>query len=203
MIDFIDDKDDGSTDSMNQPSVAGSDMNKNSCRSNANSCTIGGKCWIAVIILVVIGIIIIGIFFWLSNYLRTHEVNPNDGLGKILSTVPGAGATFWEATHLILFGILGFFFPCCDAVIISIGAFWEIIEHYLGLTTCPIQLPGSSSDQKVQWWYGSAVDIAVNIIGFYIGKAIRLTIYPPPPSDKPKRDSSNNTDPGITFYSHI
>ena len=202
-----DTKDDRSEVDRSEEVQPGSE-NGHNCGSNSQTCEFGGKCWIAAIILAVIAIIIVGIFFWLSRYIQTHDIDPNSTLGKGLSMVPGAGETFWEATHLVLFGILGFFFPCCDAVIISIGAFWELIEHYFALTTQPVQIPGTEG-KKVQWWYGSAVDIAVDIVGFYIGKAIRLTIYPPPklPQNKPSSidtsphcPTSKDLDLGITFF---
>ena len=147
-------------------------------------CQYGGNCLVAVIILVVIGIIVIGIYYWLSKYTRSHNLNANEGLGKILAQVPGAGAGFWELTHLFLFGVLGFFFPTCDAVILSIGAVWELVEHYLSLNLAPVRRPnGKGGFEETQWWYGSAVDVVVDIVGFYIGKSLRLIMLPPNPQD--------------------
>ena len=147
--------------------------NTGSCSEKENGCK-NGKCWIAAIILVIIGILIVGIFFWLYKYIQNNELDTKSGLGRLLTLVPISGAVFWEASHLILFGLLGFFFPYCDAIVISIGAFWELIEHYLGLTVSPINF----GKGEIQWWYGSAVDIAIDITGFYIGKSIRLLAFP-------------------------
>ena len=154
------------------------------------NCRYGGNCLVAVAILVIIGIIIIGVYYWLSKYTRSHDLSSKEGLGKILSTIPGAGAGFWELTHLVLFGVLGFFFPTCDAIIISIGAAWEMIEHYLSLTLAPIKRPVTAGGyDETQWWYGSAVDIVVNIVGFYIGKSLRLLMLPPNPKNCEEDDA--------------
>jgi hypothetical protein len=161
--------------------------NRCDCRNENHicDCRYGGNCLVAVAILIIIGIIIIGVYYWLSKYTRSHDLSSNEGIGKMLSKIPGAGAIFWELTHLILFGILGFFFPTCDAVIISIGAIWEMIEHYLSINLAPIRRPVASGQgyDETQWWYGSAVDIVVDIIGFYIGKSLRLLMLPPSPKN--------------------
>lgn len=159
-------------------------------------CRVDGQCHLAAILLVILGIIILGIFYWLSQYLKTHSVNSNDWLGKGLSAVPGSGTTFWELTHLVLFFVLGFIFPFCDAIVIAIGALWEMIEHFLGLNFSPIiRLDSNGNSERVQWWYGSAVDIAVNIVGFYIGKSIRLLLFPPiPPRPNPSSRSFTNSE---------
>lgn len=156
------------------------------------NCRYGGNCLVAVAILVIIGIIIIGVYYWLSKYTRSHDLSSEEGLGKILSTIPGAGAGFWELTHLILFGLLGFFFPTCDAVIISIGAVWEMVEHYLSLTLSPVRRPTQGGYDETQWWYGSAVDIVVDVVGFYIGKSLRLLMLPPSPKNCEDTEDGNN-----------
>ena len=153
-------------------------------RSHYCDCQYGGSCVVAVIIMIVIGIIVVGVYYWLSKYTQSHDLNSNSGLGKILSTVPGAGAGFWELTHLILYAVLGFFFPTCDAIILSIGALWEFVEHYLSLNLKPIRRPKPNGGyDETQWWYGSAMDVVVDIIGFYIGKSFRLLMLPPNPKN--------------------
>lgn len=144
------------------------------------SCCSRRDCLPAAVFIVLIGIIIVVMYFWLVKYTRKHDLTATEGLGKMLAAVPGAGATFWEFTHLVLFMFLGFLFPSCDAVIISLGAAWEMVEHFFGLTMPAIRrpLPGGGYT-TTQWWYGSAVDIAVNIVGFYIGKSFRLLFVPP------------------------
>lgn len=147
-------------------------------------CIYGGQCWVAVIILLIVGIVIILGYYWVANYLKKNNVSSSEGIGKLLASVPGKGATFWEFTHLILYGILGFFFPTCDAVIISIAAAWELVEHYMSLTTKPLRRPSTSGGYvETQWWYGSATDIVVDIFGFYVGKSFRLLMLPPSPKN--------------------
>ena len=144
------------------------------------NCTYGGKCWLAVIILVIIAIVIISGYYWVSKYTQKNDLDSSKGIGKLLSSIPGAGAGFWEMTHFVLYGIMGFFFPTCDAIVISLGAFWELVEHYMSLTTEPIRRPNPNGGYtKTQWWYGSAVDIVVDIFGFYVGKSLRLLLLPP------------------------
>jgi len=126
-----------------------------------------------VIILVVIAIVILGLYFWIANKVKSGQVDPGSVIGQMLSAAPGKGSVYWEASHFILFSLLGFFFPCCDAIIIALAAVWELVEHFMGLTTNQVDIPNRG---PVQWWYGSAVDVAIDIVGFYVGKSIRLIV---------------------------
>jgi len=127
-------------------------------------------CIFAVIILVVIGIIIIAASIGASRILERTDNRLTQTVHENLINTERA-RNLWGLSHFVLFAILGFFFPSCDIVIISIGILWEFVEHILGIYARPISPRGRA---PVQWWYGSAMDVVINILGFYVGKSIRL-----------------------------
>ncbi len=141
----------------------------------SGKCCIKSNCTLALATLVVVGTIILVCFF---GYLWYKNNYPDGQLNQLISSVPGAGSEFWPYSHLIFYGILGFVFPRCDAIVIGIGAVWELIEHLLGESVPPIEQYVNGELVNTQWWYGSVMDIAINIVGFYIGKSFRLLFGP-------------------------
>lgn len=89
--------------------------------------------------------------------------------------------SWWPISHLILFFILGLLFPYCDVPIITAGIIWELIEMILSKIfnrrRQGMRVKGSETiEYSGNWWAGSFKDILFNIIGFYLGKIVILSI---------------------------
>lgn len=158
------------------------------------SCNIGGESYIVAIIFLLIGIIIISFFCLMFKYSKKKKISGNGVLEKILLSNLETGSNFWELSHFVLFALVGFFFPCCDGVAISIGIAWELIEQFLGLTLDPITITKSNGQKTtIQWWYGSPIDIFIDITGFYVGKSFRLLLS----------DEQNITMKKIFYFNYL
>lgn len=83
--------------------------------------------------------------------------------------------SLWPLSHLILFFILGFLYPDCGILIISLGIGWELFEMLLaGATRTNRQYVRSSSkiEYSENWWAGSFKDIVMNVVGYAAGATL-------------------------------
>lgn len=130
-------------------------------------------CLLAIVILLIVAFLILVGYFMVLKLSQNGQFDLNGNLGSILSAVPGRGSVVWQMSHFVLFALLGLLFPSCDFPIIILAVLWEVVEETLGSLTSPVYIPERG---YVQWWTGSATDIAIDLIGFYTGKAIRFVI---------------------------
>ena len=82
----------------------------------------------------------------------------------------------WPLSHFALYCLMGYFFPCCDLLIISIGVVWELIETALSYLLDDSEPISGKDLQYKYWWAGSFKDIMFNVLGFYTGKLIAIVI---------------------------
>ncbi len=143
------------------------------------------NCWIPILILIIIAVLIVFIYSLLLKYSKYNTSKTEGIVAKILYFNSKWEDVFWQMTHFVLFFILGFFFPSCDIVIIALGVIWELLESALGqfmpriFRSTQFKSCRSGDLEKYQWWHGSAIDIMIDIIGFYIGKSFRLLFWNP------------------------
>lgn len=65
--------------------------------------------------------------------------------------------SFWAATHLLLFAVLGFVAPRLFFPVFIIGAIWEVAESFLG-------------------WH-CVLDLLWNLVGFAVGASLRQLLF--------------------------
>jgi len=113
------------------------------------------ECKGVYIILVTIGTLITLYFFILWMTVGAKRIVQHDVLDSRILNIPELHkcCSWWPVTHLVLFFVIGLFFPHCDLVAIGMGVLWELIESLASA--------------------GSIQDIFVNVIGFYAGKLVR------------------------------
>lgn len=151
--------------------------------STHSNCSGSYRIFIFVIICICIYLFVIRMISGQNNISNVDIMNKNIG------SIPYFGPiSFWPISHFILFMVLGILFPDCDALIITAGIIWEIIECVYGAY---IESPLSrsvfgkesqvkytshpknqSNIQYEKWWSGSVADIAFDIAGFYFGKLL-------------------------------
>lgn len=121
--------------------------------------------------------VVIGIY-WL--YLRNTYGNQmvyGDFMNQKVIDIPFFEncCSWWPISHFVLFLILGFLFPNCVLLIITLGIVWELIEVMMGKLVVgdkwqrqPLR-QGGNVEYTQDWWAGSAKDILFNIAGFGVG----------------------------------
>ena len=85
----------------------------------------------------------------------------------------------WSLTHIVFFGLLGYFFPKRFVLIMIIGIIWEIVEEkcmYYMIKDIEI-LNCKKENSKISeigsmWWFGRLSDVFMDAIGFGIGYMI-------------------------------
>lgn len=94
-----------------------------------------------------------------------------------------ACCSWWPISHFILFTVIGYLYPKCDAVAILSGIGWELTEvgvyYAMGADRQGVRKIGSENiEYSSSWWMGSFKDIFMNIGGFYFGKTLNETFSP-------------------------
>ena len=105
----------------------------------------------------------------------------NKGKDPLMSLKMGGDLDGWSITHLLFFMFLGYRFPNYFFEAFLAGAFWELLEEYLGenrpswmggFGDCSLSTDQLKKSHK-NWWFGRASDLIVNMIGFVIGQYLR------------------------------
>jgi hypothetical protein len=122
--------------------------------------------------------------YWLFLlHTNKNSIPENDIMNRIIFEFPYLEncCSMWPLSHFILFLIIGFLFPDCDAVAIGGGVLWEMAEVgafyvFKSDKRQAVMKNGNRIEYSQNWWMGSFKDIFFNIAGFYVGKAISRTI---------------------------
>jgi len=79
----------------------------------------------------------------------------------------------WALSHLILYFILGYFYPSEWLFLIIIGILCEVIEYILSFKYFNYDCQLGGDDEKYNtWWYAQYEDVIMNMFG--IGLALLL-----------------------------
>lgn len=120
--------------------------------------------FIGMLVLLIVAVALFYVLYLPRNSNGTRELD--DPLSSQV-----AGVSWWVITHYLFYAVIGYFFPHCDLLALSVGFAWEGIEYVLGEVM--MNWTNSPTDQK-KWMTWSAMDIVANIAGFYTGKLIAL-----------------------------
>lgn len=114
------------------------------------------------------------------KYFLKLQPEKVDVMNKNIIVLPFVGPiSWWPISHLILFFILGAFFPMCAGPAIIGGIVWELFERLMysfGHDVFALKVMNDGEIQYSTWWNGSFFDIIMNIVGFYLGKWWRLYV---------------------------
>lgn len=110
--------------------------------------------------------------YWFLLKMRGN-VSQNDFLNRVVvKDAPVLGTlSWWPVLHLIVFFVIGYFYPTCGGVALTGGVLWEVWEHVFGkyvLKEKSSRLVDGSTQYGI-WWSGSLTDIVMNFAGFYLG----------------------------------
>ena len=102
-----------------------------------------------IIIVIIVGLVIV------------FDIIPTDKLDVILIDNPRF--TNWQISHFVLFALFGYLSPN-QHYILLFGVAWEVFEYLYGRFT-----------DKILYWTSNGVsgqltDIAMNTLGFYVGR---------------------------------
>ena len=121
---------------------------------------------------------LIALLFYSQYWERTggHRIE-RDPLNRKVFSMGKNCCSWWPITHLLFYMVLGFFFPDCWLLILSVGVVWEGIEEAMAMFSgreSSSSAPLSESTQYSKtWWGGSLTDILFNTVGFVIGAGIK------------------------------
>jgi hypothetical protein len=82
--------------------------------------------------------------------------------------------SWWPISHFVLYLILGYLFPQCWILILSIGVLWEGFEKFYG--DYVDSQKAEDGGEYSTWWAWNWKDVVMNIMGFLTGTALRKTI---------------------------
>lgn len=136
------------------------------------------RCSGAYAVLLTLVALILLYSLYLFTVYGTEEAVYHDWMNAKVFNLPWLEncCSWWPISHLILFFILGFLFPSCDALVITAGILWELVEMVISkMFHRPRQALRISEgiEYSSNWWAGSFKDIIFNIVGFYLGKTAR------------------------------
>lgn len=139
------------------------------------------KCLKMYNIFIPIVIIIVIYYVYMRAVYKEQEVPHNDMMNVKIIDLPILEncCSMWPISHLILFTIIGYLYPTCDAIAIGSGIAWEAIEVLLSFMFNKSDRQATRErdgtvEYSQSWWAGSMKDILMNIVGFYLGKIIRI-----------------------------
>lgn len=118
-------------------------------------------------------LILMGIYMYIIHFYQSSF----DYLNTSYISIPGYEEYGgWALSHFIVYFIIGLLFPHCDYLAITISIFWEVFETVIGyIFQTDALIPTNEGQYKLdEWDSGRVSDIAINLFGFYIGKAIAL-----------------------------
>lgn len=119
-------------------------------------------CVYDLILAAAIGVFVVGHILDANNFKE-------DPLRKEIGLCPGCD--YWSVLHASLYFAMGCLFPGRYLAFFMFGVVWEMFEYYNG--THQVYLFGNrlnaDTDDGEKWWYGRALDIAVNMFGYILG----------------------------------
>lgn len=139
------------------------------------------ECHQVYIVFIIVGVLL----FLYYLYMRSrygNDIVENDILNRKVFTIEVLEncCSWWPITHFILFFILGFFFPYCGVLIITMGILWELLEMLMakvtGKSVIQPMKDGNRYEYSENWWAGSMKDIIMNVLGFLVGKVLRQSL---------------------------
>ena len=135
------------------------------------------RCKGVFVILCVIAVFVFLYWIFLMLRHRTTNITPYDTLNReVIRTSYMRPLSSWPLSHFILFFILGFLYPSCYVLILSLGIVWEGVEVLLS-KVFRRSYQGVRSDTGLEYqdnyWAGSFRDIVMNFAGFGLGYAFR------------------------------
>lgn len=121
-----------------------------------------GRCnWKLLLIVFIITAVVICIF---SSVLKYNNID--DPLSRqIISGCPTVRLDGWRISHFIFYAFLGWFFPHCWKFALIISVVWELIEAAAGYF----------NEDGSNFWQGNVTDIITNMLGFFIGRGLRVS----------------------------
>ena len=130
--------------------------------------------------------IVISIIFIMIGHIWHEEIQAK--LKQPIVHVNAFDIDWWSISHFMLFGFLGFIYPNRHMSFLGLGVAWEVFEDMLSndsqtqLWDCKRVgrrgLVGKLMCRGYEdaYWYGKIDDIAMNLLGFTLGSAIRTTL---------------------------
>lgn len=113
----------------------------------------------------------------LTYKLHGVALERDDPMNKQLFLDPftGTNASWWPASHFLIFFLLGFLFPQCFIFAMTLGLLWEGLESIIEYLTTPkgptAVIPGV---EYQQWASSSLRDIGYNTWGFLAGAGLAV-----------------------------
>lgn len=122
------------------------------------------------------------LFIWVYWFImrRIHGDNQNLTEKDIfnrkfinLTCIPDANCCGgWKLLHFILFFVVGYLYPKCFTLAMTLGILWELYEMWMAkMTGREYQHTRTSTNVEYtkSWWDGSMSDVLFNAAGFIIG----------------------------------
>lgn len=88
-----------------------------------------------------------------------------------------SNASWWPASHFLVFFVLGFLFPQCFLLAVVLGLLWEGLESIIEYATTPkTKGPAIPGVEYQQWASSSLRDIGYNVWGFLAGAGLAVLV---------------------------
>jgi hypothetical protein len=149
---------------------------------NFNIFSVPNQLVFAGLIVAIIFIMISGI--WYAETVQAHLKQP-------LVHVTEFNLDYWSVSHFLLFAWCGFVKPGFPLTFFLLGGLFELFEDVLSsdsntkIFNCMDSLNKSSKIGTIvcngvqdSYWYAKVDDLAINLIGYVCGQALRTTCYP-------------------------
>lgn len=119
-------------------------------------------------------------FYYVMFLFRDRSPVGRDMFNNIVfEDVPLFGnLSWWPISHFVMYTVLGFLFPQCYVLILTVGVLWELYEKWFS-TVAPRNTAGSQSRAKQEystWWDWNWKDVVMNVLGFGFGVLLRKII---------------------------
>lgn len=135
-----------------------------------------GHCSDSITFLIATGVVIF--IYWLLLYAIGKKTIPqNDFMNIKIFNIESLEncCSLWPISHFVLFAILGYKYPTCDAPILLLGVLWELFEMIWSNFVKEERqyvIQNDTLEYSSNWWAGSFKDILFNVAGFYFGKVL-------------------------------
>ncbi len=131
-----------------------------------------------------IGLAVVIVLYFIILTTFTKNVISSDMLNTKVFSIPWLEncCSWWPISHVVLYAVLGFFFPDCFVFLMTVGIAWEGMEsmaaYFTGRERQKLVTPQSEGstplvEYSTNWWAGSTKDVLMNLVGFIIGWVLR------------------------------